>query len=231
MNVVVLYGSERHGTTRRLTELFLSELGDAEVIEYCFPRDMDQACLGCAQCILNTDGVCSHSEQVAPIVRSIREADVIVASSAVYVMGMTGALKTFFDHLAYRWLVHRPDPVMFGKVGVVISTGAGPSTGKVLRDIRQQFFIWGVPKTFTWGEAVGGGWDYMKPEKQAQLRHKAAKLAGNVSTQVGRSRPGIKLRAVFGILAFTQRHHLNPMKVEREYWLEQGWTQGKRPWD
>ncbi|NCB62199.1 MAG: NADPH-dependent oxidoreductase [Clostridia bacterium] len=230
MKVVVLYGSERHGTTRRLTELFLAGLGDAEITEYCFPRDLGQACLGCAQCIIHAHHPCPHSAQMDPLLHSLREADVIVVSTAVYSMGMTGALKTFFDHLAYRWLVHRPDPAMFGKVGVAIATAAGSCTGKTLRDIRQQFFYWGLPKTYAWGEAVFGGWDYMKPERRAKLARRAAALAAKVATQAGHTSPSLKLRAVFGGLAFMQRHDLSPTKVERDYWLEQGWTQGKRPW-
>jgi len=40
-------------------------------------------------------------------------------------MEMSGQLKTFFDHMAYRWISHRPHPSMKNKIGVAISTTAG----------------------------------------------------------------------------------------------------------
>ncbi|MDO5520930.1 MAG: NAD(P)H-dependent oxidoreductase [bacterium] len=50
--------------------------------------------------------------------------------SPCYCMGMTGALKSFLDHLAYLWLSHRPHPQMFHKVGVVISCAGGAGAKK-----------------------------------------------------------------------------------------------------
>lgn len=231
MQVVVLYGTPRRGTTWRLTQLFLQNLRGAEVTQFCFPRDMDAFCTGCAQCIADANAVCPHGAQMEPIVGALRAADVIVAASPVYVMGMTAGLKAFFEHLAHAWLVHRPDPSMCRKTAVCISTAAGPCTGGTLKALKQQFFYWGIPKTFSWGEAVGGGWEYMKPERKMALERRAASLAAQVAGRVGRVRPGLKLRAIFAGMAFMERHGLSPTAVEHDYWVSQGWIQGGRPWD
>ncbi|HEY8391580.1 MAG TPA: NAD(P)H-dependent oxidoreductase, partial [Capillibacterium sp.] len=47
------------------------------------------------------------------------------------VLGMTGQLKTFLDHMGYRWLPHRPHPQMFRKIGLAVSTAAGAGAKKV----------------------------------------------------------------------------------------------------
>ena len=47
------------------------------------------------------------------------------------VPSMTGQLKTFLDHMGYRWLPHRPHPQMFRKIGLAVSTAAGAGAKKV----------------------------------------------------------------------------------------------------
>ena len=61
---------------------------------------------------------------------------------------MSGQLKTFLDHLAYRWMAHRPYPKIFNKVGLVVSTAAGAGTKKVTKSLSDNLFYWGVPKIY-----------------------------------------------------------------------------------
>ena len=60
-------------------------------------------------------------------------------------MGMTGQLKTFLDHMGYRWLSHRPHPQMFRKIGLAVSTAAGAGAKRVTKDLRRRYFFWGTP--------------------------------------------------------------------------------------
>lgn len=229
MKVTVIYGNSRRGTTWRLTRLFLEALEGARVTEFFLPADFDQACTGCMACIQSSEERCPHRDRLSPILTALEEADLIVLSSPVYVMGMTGAMKCLCDHLAWQWTVHRPSPSMFSKVGVVISTAAGPCTGKTCRDLKQQFFFWGVPRAFAWGEAVGGGWEYMDERRRAALERKAGRLAGRVSRAVGRARPGVRLRLWFWLMTLVRRGDYIP--GDTAYWRDQGWLDGGRPWN
>lgn len=229
MKVTVIYGNPRQGTTRRLTRLFLAGLDGAEVTEFRLPSDFGATCAGCMRCIAEGAECCPHAGELAPILAALEAADLIVLASPVYVMGMTGAMKNLCDHLAWLWTVHRPWSAMFSKVGVAISTAAGPCTGKTLRDLKQQFFYWGVPKTFSWGEAVGGGWDYLSDREKAALERKAKRLAGRVSRSVGRARPGVKLRAWFRLMVLIRKKDYIP--GDTAYWRERGWLDGGRPWN
>ena len=228
MKAAVIYGNSRRGTTCRLTRLFLDGLEGAEVTEFFLPQDFGDPCVGCMQCVLEAKDRCPHREKLAPILAALEEADLIVLSSPVYVMGMTGAMKCLCDHLAWMWIVHRPNPIMFSKVGVAISTAAGPCTGKTCRDLKQQFFHWGVPGTFSWGEAVGGGWDYLDSKKKAALERKAKRLAARVQRAVGRVRPGLRLRAWFWLMTVIRK--TNSIPGDTAYWRERGWLDGGRPW-
>lgn len=228
MKVAVLYGNPRRGTTWQLTRLFLEGLKGAEITEFFLPRDFGDACVGCMRCILDGEEHCPHRERLTPILTALEEADLIVLSSPVYVMGMTGAMKCLCDHLAWMWTVHRPNPGMFSKVGVAISTAAGPCTGKACKDLKQQFFYWGVPRTFSWGEAVGGGWDYMDDKKKTTLERKAKHLAVRVQSAIGQTRPGLKLRTWFWLMTIIRKTESIP--GDTAYWQERGWLDGRRPW-
>lgn len=228
MRAAVIYGNGRRGTTWRLTRLFLEGLPGVEATEFFLPRDFGSACTGCMRCILEGKDRCPHAGELAPILAALRSADLIVLASPVYVMGMTGAMKCLCDHLAWQWTVHRPDPAMFSKVGVAVSTAAGPCTGKTCKDLRQQFFYLGVPKVFSWGEAVGGGWDYMDETKKTVLERKAKCLAARAARAVGTAAPGPKLRVWFWLMTLVRR--TNSIPGDTEYWKRRGWLDGGRPW-
>lgn len=228
MKAAVLYGNSRRGTTWQLTRLFLEGLEGAQITEFSLPADFDAPCTGCMNCIMIGAERCPHSGRLAPILSALEEADLIVLSSPVYVLGMSGAMKCLCDHLAWMWTVHRPSPAMFSKVGAVISTAAGPCTGKTCRDLKQQLFFWGVPKTFSWGEAVGGGWDCLDGKQRAALERKAKRLVGRVSRAVGQARPGLKLRAWFWLMTIIRK--TNAIPGDTEYWQKRGWLDGGRPW-
>lgn len=229
MRVTVLYGNGRRGTTWQLTRLFLAGLPDVEVTEFFLPRDFGSACTGCMGCITEGEDRCPHAGALAPILAALEGADLVVLASPVYAMGMTGAMKCLCDHLAWHWTVHRPSPAMFSKVGVAISTAAGPCTGKTCKDLRQQFFYWGVPRTFAWGEAVGGGWDYFSEKQKSRAERKAKRLAARVSRTVGRVRPGLKLRAWFWLMTVIRK--TNSIPGDTAYWKAHGWLDGGRPWN
>ena len=67
-------------------------------------------CIGCFQCIIKGEESCPHYDQVSAVMKALEAADVIIIDSPTYVMNVTGQLKTFFDHMAYRWISHRPHP-------------------------------------------------------------------------------------------------------------------------
>lgn len=228
MKAVVVYGTARHGTTWRLTQLFLDKLDGAQVTEFFLPRDFGHCCTGCMACMIHGEGSCPHHAALEPILTAIDKADLIVLASPVYVLGESAGMRQLFEHFAYRWMVHRPEQQMFSKVGVCVSTAAGPCTGGVLKSMSRQLFFQGVPRVFRWGEAVGGGWDYMSEKQREKLERKAARLADKVNGCVGRARAGVKTRAVFGFMRQLQKRGWEAQ--ETAYWDAQGWLGKDRPW-
>lgn len=232
MKIAVLHGQMHKGSTYNITKLFLDNLSDesTEITEFYMPKEGPTFCIGCFNCFTKGEKYCPHADIVQPIAKTIEEADLLILESPCYVLGMTGQLKTFLDHMGYRWMPHRPHPKMFSKVGLVISTAAGAGRKKVTKSMRDNLFYWGVPKIFSYGKNVGASsWETVKPEKKLIIEKEVAKIATQILRQVGRAKPGIKTMFVFEIMLMSQKaNNWNP--IDKEHWLKNGWLDGKKPW-
>lgn len=155
MNITIIYGQKHKGNTWRLAQLFLDQFEEKQITEFYLPESAPAYCSSCLNCIYKGETLCPHAKAVQPIVNALDEADLIVMASPCYVMNMTGQMKTLLDHLAYRYLSHRPEPSMFGKQGLVLSTAAGLGAGKTAKTIAGNLFFWGVAKIYRFGMPIG----------------------------------------------------------------------------
>lgn len=232
MKIAVLHGQMHKGSTYNITKLFMDKLSNdsTEISEFFMPKDSPSFCVGCYNCFENGEDKCPHAKTVQPIVRAIEEADLIIMDSPCYVMSMSGQLKTFLDHMAYRWMSHRPHVSMFSKVGLVISTAAGAGTKKVVKPIKENLFFWGVPKIHCYGKNVAAmNWDSVKPERKLKIEKEVDQLANRITKQIGNIKPGFKTKFMFKIMSLNQKsNEWNPR--DREHWVEKGWLNGKKPW-
>lgn len=232
MKITVLHGQIHKGSTYNITRLFLDNLSDesTEITEFYMPKDMPSFCIGCFNCFTKGEAHCPHADIVQPIAKEIGEADLLILESPCYVYGMTGQLKAFLDHLAYQWMPHRPNPKMFNKVGLVISTAAGAGTRKVTKAMQDNLFYWGVPKIYSYGKNVGASsWETVKSEKKVKIEKEVTQIATQILRRVGRTKPGIKTKVIFEIMRIIQKtNNWNP--TDKEYWLKNGWFHGKKPW-
>ena len=63
MNITVINGTEKHGVTYRLKEMFLEEFKDrANITEYYLPKDCPNFCVGCLNCTLKGENTCKAAE-------------------------------------------------------------------------------------------------------------------------------------------------------------------------
>lgn len=128
MKITVINGTEKHGVTWRLKEIFLERFREkAEITEFYLPEDCPCFCMGCAGCIFKGEHICKDFSYIRKIAEPLLESDLIVMTSPAYVMHATGAMKALLDHFAYLWMPHRPAPEMFSKRAVIITQclGAG----------------------------------------------------------------------------------------------------------
>ena len=230
MNILTIIGTAHKGNTRAITDLFLSEFekDKNEFDEIVLPKDFNDICLGCANCILKGEENCPHYNNVKPIIKKIEKADLIIISTPVFVGSCTGALKIFLDHLAYIWLVHRPKESMFKKVGLIITSAGGSGVKQTVKLLKQNFSFWGVSKVYNFGVTtmkMGGNYsDYKDKEK---IIKKVSKKVNKIKKGLKLSKKvGFKTKFFFKMFGMTQVNGWN--KIDSNYWKEKGWLDGKK---
>lgn len=237
MKITVINGTEKHGVTYRLKEMFLSEFQDkADITEYYLPKDCPNFCMGCTSCMFKGENTCKDADKISVIEKSLLEADLLVMTSPAYVFHATGAMKAFLDHFAYRWMPHRPAPEMFTKRAVVLTQCLGAGAKSAAKDIRHSLSWWGIPKigVFTGALMSDIVWDKLSKRKQAELTRKIEKLSRKFArmdyTKPARTKFIIKIK--FSFCRFMQKslHKADPEYLDGKYWAQQGWLDGVRPW-
>ncbi len=101
------------GITQPGIEKEIMTLSDYKSLKYC---------LGDCTCLFVPPGTCVQKDDVPAIQQKINEADAYVLGSPVYIMQVSGQLKTLIDRCV-SW-AHRPPAI--GKYAVIVSPIAAP---------------------------------------------------------------------------------------------------------
>ena len=237
MNITVINGTEKHGVTYRLKEMFLEEFKDkANITEYYLPKDCPNFCVGCLNCTLNGEKTCKDAEYIGKIDKSLLEADLIVMTSPAYVFHATGAMKALLDHFAYRWIPHRPAPEMFGKRAVIITQCLGSGAKSAAKDMKHSLSWWGISKIeiFTGALMSDIVWEKLSRKKQAELTGKIQKLSRKFAdidyTKPAHTNLITKFKVFFSRMMQKSLYKSDPEYLDGKYWAEQGWLGKSRPW-
>ena len=101
MKILALNGSPtmKRGMTHLLMEPFLEGArgAGAETETVFLQRKKIAGCLGCYRCWVKTPGRCVQRDDMAELLEKVREADLLVLGTPVYLDGMTAQLKLFVD--------------------------------------------------------------------------------------------------------------------------------------
>ncbi len=237
MNITVINGTEKHGVTYRLKEMFLAEFRDkANITEYYLPKDCPSFCNGCTNCILKGEITCKDSEKIGKIENSFLKADLIVMTSPTYVLHAAGAMKAFLDHFAYRWMPHRPAREMFGKRAVVLTQCLGAGAKSTAKDMKHSLSWWGISKIGVFTGALMGDvvWENLSEKKQRQLTRKVKRLSQKFAhiNYAKPARTNLMTKCKFSFCRALQKslQKSYPESLDGKYWAQQGWLDSGRPW-
>ena len=237
MKITVINGTEKHGVTYRLKEMFLEPFkGKAEITEFYLPKDGPGFCIGCTQCFLTYQDRCKDAACVQKIEKAMLEADLLVFTSPSYVMHATGAMKALLDHFGYRWMPHRPSKEMFGKRAVIITQALGAGEKSAAKDIKDSLSWWGISyiKNSHFKLMSEIHWDKLPEKKRAAMTKGMASMARKFSA-IDYSKPAhtnLITKAKFYVVRMMQTGlgKDNPEYTDYKYWKENGWLDKVRPW-
>jgi multimeric flavodoxin WrbA len=232
MKAVLIHGALHKGSTYEISRQFISQLAlkDSDIMEFFLPKDMSSFCIGCSNCFMKGEEFCPHKSQLQPIITAMDQADLLIFTSPVYVLHTTGQMKTLLDHFGYRFIVHRPNPLMFKKTALIISTAAGSGMKSTNKDIKDSLTFWGVGSIFTYGKAVYAiKWDEVSAKTRNKIQGDVVKLTSKISKSVHKKNTSIKVKFLFHMMRFMHKH-FSFNKVDHDYWLSKGWLKKARPW-
>ena len=237
MKITVINGTEKHGVTYRLKEIFLNELrSQADITEFYLPRDCPAFCVGCTVCFLEDEHKCKDAAYVQRLEKAILGADLLVFTSPAYVFHTTGAVKAMLDHFGYRWMPHRPAREMFGKRAVIITQCLGAGGKSAAKDIKDSLSWWGISNIRVCSFRLMGDiqWEKRSDKKKKQMTAKIVNTAGKIK-QIDFTRPagtGMMTRLKFYAVRMMQTGlgKDNPEYTDYKYWKQNGWIDNKRPW-
>lgn len=237
MRIAVINGTEKHGVTYQLKELFLERFrGKTEITEFYLPRDCPSFCTGCINCTLKGEHTCKDAGYVQKIAASLLAADLIVMTSPAYVMHATGAMKTLLDHFAYLWIPHRSAPEMYTKRAVIITQCLGAGAKSAAKDIKHSLSWWGISEiTVFTGKLMGDiVWERLSGKKRRELTGKINQLSEKFSginyEKPARTSAVTKIKFYFCRMMQKSLHQNDPEYLDGKYWAEQGWLGKNRPW-
>lgn len=236
MKITVINGTEKHGITYRLKEIFLQNFQNAEITEFFLPKDCPSFCVGCTNCFMKGENNCKDFAYINKIEKSFIEADLIVMTSPAYVMHATGAMKALLDHFGYRWMPHRPVPEMFGKRAIIITQCLGAGAKSTAKDIKHSLSWWGISKIGVFNGSLMSDiiWDKLAEKKRKKLAGKINRLAVKFSkiNYAKKAHTSLITKIKFNFCCLMQKKVLKSgvAGIDNAYWHNNGWLGKKRPW-
>ena len=230
MKILTIMGTPHRGNTRAVVDLFLKDFEDKNNTfeEIILPTDFNKSCLGCVNCILNGEDKCPHYNEVSPLIKKIEDADLIIMATPIFVGSCSSSLKAFLDHMAYMWLVHRPKESMFNKVGLIVTSAGGSGVKQTVKLLKTNLFYWGVPQIFNYGvTTMKMGGNYSEYKNKDKIIKQVNKKAKQIRKALENRKVGFKTRFFYNLFKMTQKNGWN--KTDVDYWKEQGWLNGKKP--
>lgn len=235
MKITVVNGNTRHGSTWHSKDLLLQELSKyakTQVTEFTLPKDMPHFCKGCFSCFYNGEQTCPHVEYTMPIIKALEEADVIILTSPVYALDVSGQMKALLDHLCFMWFSHRPNPKLFNKVGVTMTTTAGAGLSHTAKTLKNSLKFWGVKRIFTFEKRASAmKWSDVSEKTLQSINKDTAEMAIKIAKTVKRidKIPADLFRKMLfkAMRGMMNKNDWN--ERDRKHWESQDWLGAVKP--
>jgi len=231
MKTVIVYGAEHKGSTYNVVQLFKKQLSiaDSDITEFFLPKDLPHFCCGCNNCFMKGEEQCPHQHYVSPIKEAMRNAELIILASPVYVFHVTGQMKAFLDHYAFQTLAHRPDASMFSKTALIVSIGAGGGMSTTIKDMQWSLKYWGISRIFSYGCAIHAlSLDDMTKKEKSKMERNIVRISKKINA-IRKSKSSLSMKLLFSIFRMMQQKY-GYIPYDKTYWSQQGWLDKNRPW-
>jgi len=234
MKIVVVHGSPRKGNTYKATEQFKKEMekqGDIEFVDFFLPKDMPEFCHGCMNCFSKGEESCPHATYTMPILEQMVSADGLIFTTPVYALSLSGCMKSFLDHYAYIFIVHRARSEMFHKKAFILSSTVGAGSKAAIKTISTSLKYWGVNRVYQYKfTTFGTEWDNMASDKKSKINREIMNEAKKFYKEVEagkKHRPYLFIKFMFKMSRFILKKYTDDTSLDKQYWIKKGWYTGE----
>ncbi|MGN0467836.1 MAG: NAD(P)H-dependent oxidoreductase [Acutalibacteraceae bacterium] len=230
MKIAVINGQNHKGSTWHIGNMLAQKIaGEKDIKEFFLPRDLNHFCVGCYACLKKREN-CPYWNEKKLIIQAILEADLIIFTTPNYCMMPSAPMKAFLDLFFTNWLTHKPYKEMFSKRAVVISTAAGAGAAKASKLLADNLINWGIAKVTSYSINVNAlNWDGVPDKKKAKIEKDMNRLSSKLSRE-RKVKVSLKTRFLFGFYGGMQKANWGASPEEKQYWIDMGWLDGKKPW-
>lgn len=235
MKIVVVHGSPRKGNTYKATQKFKEEMekqGDIEFVDFFLPKDMPEFCHGCMNCFLKGELTCPHAEYTMPILDQMVSADGLIFTTPVFALSLSGCMKSFLDHYAYIFIVHRARSEMFNKKAFILASTVGAGSKAAIKTISTSLKYWGVNRVYSYSfTTFGTEWNNIETEKKSKIKSDIANKAKKFYTEVDSGKnhtPYLFISFMFKMSRFILKKYADETSLDKQYWIDQGWYSGEK---
>lgn len=215
MKCLVINGSPRRKNTWSMVkevEKTMNKLGNMQFDEIHLKHEKIPFCNGCYNCIKNGEDTCPDADIIQSIARKIENADCIILSSPVYVLGTTGLMKNFLDHFAYYY--HRP--CLFHKKALILVSTQGTGKKQVSKYLKESLYNFGVNRIYTVSFRFAG-----KKELDSKMKNKLDKVAVKFYNDVKSKK--LNSPSFYQIRNYSMWRALslnNKMSIDNKFWID-----------
>jgi multimeric flavodoxin WrbA len=232
MIITIIHSSPRANSSSSAIAINLaSKFEGAQILEINLQKDNLPYCKGCLLCLKKGMEFCPHSKSVLASKDKILKADLLIVATPVYILHMTGQLKTFIDHFSSMFLMHRPEKSMFKKQMVVVATSAGPVYKNTIKEVSECFTYFGMPKIYSLGTTIHADtYEKQSDKKKVMIDNKCIKIANSVKKVYKNGHYHTPLKSKFNFMIYRKIQSKVAMETDRAYWNDNGWFDKNRPW-
>ena len=232
MTITIIHSSPRHNSSSStIARNLASKFDGAEILEIYLQKNNLPYCKGCLLCVTKGMEYCPHKNIILTEKEKILKADLLIVATPVYILHMTGQLKTFIDHFSSMFLMHRPEISMFKKQLVVVATAAGPVYKHTIEEVSECFTYFGIPKIYSIGTVIQAkSFEALSEDKKEKIDSKCNKIARNVNSLYKKGRFHTPFKSKFNFMIFRKVQSKVALETDRAYWNANGWFKKNRPW-
>jgi multimeric flavodoxin WrbA len=231
VTILIIHASPRsNGCSSTIARNIAKKFEGASLLEINLHKENLPYCNGCLNCVKKSIESCPHSDKTIAMRDKMLKADLIIVATPVYILHMTGQLKTFIDHYPSIFLMHRPEKSMFSKQLIIVTTAAGPVCKQTLKEISGIFTQFGISRIYKLGFAVASpSYNSIKKDKLLEIEKQCDRVIRKVKKNIFKPKVSLKIRFNFLIYKMVQKK-FPASEADSKCWNENDWFNKGKPW-